>query len=73
MLTAGESKEVIIFEYKLSTSGSDSTKCATVGRFKLPGEVEGPIGIASLRGAILVQSATGQLLLIGTSSEALML
>ncbi len=47
-------KEIIIFDMKLSASGSDANKCSTIGRFMLPSEIESPLAIASLRGAILV-------------------
>ena len=49
-----DTNEIIIFEFKLSGNNNDSSKCSSLGRFQLPGDLASPIGIASLRGAILV-------------------
>ena len=68
------SNEIIIFDYKYAGSNNDNNFCRLVGRVAIPEQFTNgmPVGFAAIRGSIILQNATGKLLLIDTTNESIL-
>lgn len=66
--------EVIIFVFKVTGTSNDHSKCSMLARIQIPQEFrEGStMGFASVRGALILQSASGKLLVLDATDESLL-